>query len=83
MEKKWPSEKCGQSSMNIHVIGGYQTHVILNRVPTVMEILEKIAVMESHGKVLDYEKFPKKSWKVAGCHEKVMELLVLMAVAAF
>ena len=41
-----------------------------------MEILERIAVMKSHGKVLEYENFPKS-------HGKVMELIVLMAVAAF
>ena len=46
------------------------------RVPLVMENPGKIAVMESHGKVLEYENFPKS-------HGKVMELLVLMAVAAF
>ena len=40
------------------------------------KILEKIAVMESHGKVLEYENFPK-------IHGKVMELVVLMAIAAF
>ena len=51
--------------------------------PWSWKILEKIAVMESHGKVLEYENFQKKSWKVAGCHGKVMELLVLMAMAAF
>ena len=43
--------------------------------------MEKTAVMESHGEVLAYENFPK-SWKVAECHGKVMELLVLMAMAA-
>ena len=47
-----------------------------SRVPESWKILEKIAVMESHGKVLEYENFPKS-------HGKVMELLVLMAVAAF
>ena len=32
--------------------------------------------MESHGNVLEYENFPKS-------HGKIMELLLLMAVAAF
>ena len=44
--------------------------------PRSWKILEKIVVMESHGKVLEYENFPKS-------HGKVMELLLLMAVAAF
>ena len=44
--------------------------------PRSWKILEKIAVMESHGKVLEYENFPKS-------HGKVMELLLLMAMAAF
>ena len=39
-------------------------------------MLEKIAVMESREKVLEYENFPKS-------HGEVMELLVLMAMAAF
>ena len=39
--------------------------------PLSWKILEKIAVIESHGKVLEYENFPKN-------HGKVMELLVLM-----
>ena len=43
------------------VLGGIHSH--LYRVPTVMEILEKIAVMESHGKVLEYENFPKNHGK--------------------
>ena len=44
------------------------------RVPTVMENPGKKNCC--HGKVLEYENFPKS-------HGKVMELLVLMAVAAF
>ena len=44
--------------------------------PQSWKILDKTAVMESHGKVLECENFPKS-------HGKVMELLVLMAVAAF
>ena len=44
--------------------------------PRSWKILEKIAVMESHGKVLEYENFPKSLGKV-------MELLVVMAMAAF
>ena len=43
------------------------------RVPRSWKILEKNCC---HGKVLEYENFPKS-------HGKVMELLVLMAVAAF
>ena len=39
--------------------------------PRSWKILEKIAVMESHGKVLEYENFPKR-------HGEVMELLLLM-----
>ena len=56
--------------MHVHV--GY----LLTGFPWSWKILEKIAVMESHGKVLEYEYFPKS-------HGKVMELLVLMAMAAF
>ena len=41
--------------------------------PRSWKMLEKIAVMESHGKVLEYENFPKS-------HGEVMELVVLMAV---
>ena len=33
--------------------------------PQSWKVLENTAVMESHGKVLEYEKFPKKSWKVS------------------
>ena len=39
----------------------------------IWKILEKIVVMESHGKVLEYENFPKS-------HGKVMEFLLLMGL---
>ena len=54
------------------------------RVPTVMENPGKKNCC--HGKSwksLGIWKFPKKSWKVAGCHGKVMELLVIIPMAAF
>ena len=44
--------------------------------PRSWKILEKMVVIESHGKVLEYENFPKS-------HGKVIELLLLMAVTAF
>ena len=45
----------------------YQCTLIISGFPRSWKILEKIAVVESHGKVLEYENFPK-SHGIASSH---------------